>query len=54
MPRPLKEQLLSLSLYIDKRSLFLMAYPDPEKVSHIISINLNIAAGLKGSPVAET
>jgi hypothetical protein len=30
-----------------------MAYPSPEKLTAIININLNIAAGLRGSPVEE-
>lgn len=49
LPVSLKEQLLSLSLYIDKSSLYLMAFPDAEKLKTIIKINLNLAAGLKGS-----
>lgn len=49
LPVPLKEQPLSLSLYIDKCSLHLIASPDKEKLESIININLNIAAGLRGS-----
>jgi hypothetical protein len=30
-----------------------MAYPSPEKLSIVIDINNNIAAGLRGSPVNE-
>lgn len=53
LPVPLKEQLLSLSLYIDKNTFYLLAFPDPEKLEAIIKINLNIAAGLKGSTEGE-
>lgn len=53
LPAPLKEQLLSLSLYIDKNTFHLMAFPDPEKLEAIIKINMNIAAGLKGSTEGE-
>jgi flagellar protein FlaF len=44
----LKQDLLSLSVFIDKRIFEVMAYPNPEKLTAIININLNIAAGLRG------
>jgi flagellar protein FlaF len=50
MPRQIRQDILSLSVFIDKRTLEVMAYPSPEKLSVIISINMNIAAGLKNSP----
>ena len=49
MPKKIREDILSLSLFIDKRILEIMAYPLMEKLSVIININMNIAAGLKGS-----
>jgi flagellar biosynthesis activator protein FlaF len=49
LPKPLKENVLSLSLFIDKRIFEVMAYPAPEKLDILININTNIAAGLKGS-----
>ena len=33
-----------------KRIFDIMAYPSPEKLTIIININLNLAAGLRGSP----
>ena len=48
LPRQTKEDLLSLSLFIDKRTFDIMAYPDPAKLTMLININLNIAAGLRG------
>jgi len=47
LPRQLKENILSLSLFIDKRILEVMAYPAPEKLKILIDINLNLAAGLR-------
>lgn len=50
LPRTLKENILSLSLFIDKRILEVMAYPAPEKLKILIDINLNLAVGLRGKP----
>lgn len=48
LPNKLKEDILSLSAFMDKRIFDVMAYPSPEKLTSIININLNIAAGLQG------
>ena len=48
LPKKLKEDILSLAAFIDKRIFDIMAYPSPEKLTSIININLNIAAGLRG------
>jgi flagellar protein FlaF len=50
LPAKLKEDLLSLSIFVDKRTFEVMAYPTPEKLSVLININLNVAAGLRGNP----
>ena len=50
LPRKIREDILSLSLFIDKRILEVMAQPVPEKLAAIINININIAAGLRSSP----
>ena len=49
LPKKLKEDLLNLSMFIDKRIFEIMSFPAPEKLTAIININLNIAAGLKGN-----
>lgn len=49
LPVSLKRDLLRLSAFIDKRIFETMAFPSPEKLSIIIDINRNIAAGLRGS-----
>jgi len=53
LPRQLREDLLSLSLFIDKRTKDIMCFPEPGKLTMLININLNIAAGLNTSPAQE-
>jgi len=53
LPRKLREDLLTLSLFIDKRTKEVMCYPEPEKLTILININLNIAAGLSASTSQE-
>lgn len=50
LPKQLRQDLLSLSLFVDKRTFDIMAYPAPEKLDILININLNIAAGLRSNP----
>lgn len=50
VPKQLKQDILSLSLFIDKRIMDVLAHPASEKLDAIININLNLAAGLRGSP----
>ena len=47
LPNGLKVDLLRLSAFIDKRTFDTMAYPAPEKLTILININNNIAAGLR-------
>jgi flagellar protein FlaF len=49
-PQPIRENLLSLSNFIDKRSAELIAAPDAAKLPVLININRQIGAGLMGSP----
>lgn len=50
LPKKLREDILSLSLFIDKRIFDIITSPSPEKLTAIININLSLAAGLRGSP----
>lgn len=50
LPADIKLNLLRLSTYIDQRCLDIMAYPEPQKLTIIININNNIAAGLRTRP----
>jgi len=53
LPKKIKQDLLTLSAFIDKRIFETMAYPSPEKLNVIIDINSNIATGLRQSPNSE-
>lgn len=53
LPLELKNNLLNLSLFIDKKIFEALADPAPEKLTPIMSINANIAAGLLGIPLEE-
>lgn len=50
LPTPLKVNLLTLSAFIDRRIFETMAYPTPDKLTVIININNNLAAGLRERP----
>ena len=52
LPNNLKADLLRLSFFIDRRTLETLAYPAAEKLSILININQNIAAGLRTRPNA--
>jgi len=52
LPKDLRVNLLRLSSFIDGRSLDTMAYPASEKLTILININRNIAAGLREQPKA--
>jgi flagellar protein FlaF len=49
LPMHIKRNILHLSRFIDKRIFDTLAFPDANKLSIIIKINQNIAAGLRGS-----
>jgi flagellar biosynthesis activator protein FlaF len=50
LPVEIRKNILTLSLFIDKRIIQIMAKPEPEKLKSLIDINLNLAAGLCASP----
>jgi len=50
LPHQVKLNLLRLASFIDKRIFETMAFPSPEKLTVIIDINRNIAAGLRNAP----
>ena len=49
LPRQVRLNLLRLASFIDKRIFETVAFPSPEKLTAIIEINRNIAAGLRNS-----
>jgi len=50
LPIEIRNNILTLSVFIDKRTIEVMTHPDPEKLKIIVDVNLNLAAGLRGSP----
>lgn len=50
LPIEIRQDILTLSVFIDNRIIQIMADPQPDKLKIIIDINLNLAAGLRGSP----
>ncbi len=49
LPIQVRKDILALSVFIDNRIIQVMANPKPERLKIIIDINLNMAAGLRGS-----
>ena len=47
LPKELRTDLLNLSIFIDRHTLNIMSFPDPDKLNVLIDINLNIASGLR-------
>lgn len=54
LPDEIKRNVLALSVFVDKRTFELMAYPDPGKLDILIEINRNLAAGLRGEAETST
>lgn len=50
LPQKLREDILNLSIFVDKRLFEVMANPDKDKLSIVIDIDFNIAAGLRTRP----
>jgi flagellar biosynthesis activator protein FlaF len=49
LPDQIKQNILLLSRFVDKRIFDTMAFPEKQKLTIMIKINQNIAAGLRGS-----
>jgi flagellar protein FlaF len=47
LPKDLRINLLRLAGYVDKRTFEIIADPSPEKLTVLININNNLAAGLE-------
>jgi flagellar biosynthesis activator protein FlaF len=50
LPKNLREDILNLSIFIDKRLFEAMAYPNKDKLSIVVDIDFNLAAGLRTTP----
>jgi flagellar protein FlaF len=47
LPLKLREDILNLSIFVDKRLFEVMANPDKDKLNIVVDIDFNIAAGLR-------
>ena len=54
LPVKLKENILSLSIFIDRRLIEILLNPAPDQLTAIININQNIATGLMQKQKTET
>jgi flagellar biosynthesis activator protein FlaF len=50
LDRQIRQSLLTLSVFIDRRTFEIMANPGKEKLQALIDINRNVAAGLTAKP----
>jgi flagellar biosynthesis activator protein FlaF len=50
LPKNLREDILNLSIFVDKRLFEVMANPDKDKLNIVVDIDFNIAAGLRAKP----
>lgn len=50
LPKNLRQDILNLSLFVDKRLFEVMANPDKDKLTIVVDIDFNIAAGLRTQP----
>lgn len=53
LPLQIRENILTLSVFIDKKIIEVMAHPEPEKLKILIDINENLSAGLRSRPPVE-
>ena len=54
LPSELKNNLLALIAFIDKRTFDTISYPEAAKLDVLIDINRNIASGLQGGATTKT
>ncbi len=50
LPKNLRQDILNLSLFVDKRLFEVLAHPNKDKLDIVIDIDFNIAAGLRTTP----
>lgn len=50
IPKPIRENMLTLSNFVDRRSVEILANPEPQLVDALININAQIAGGLMTIP----
>ncbi len=50
LPQDIKDNLASLAMFVFKHTMSILSDPKPEKLTSLISINRNIAEGLRVRP----
>ena len=53
LPKPIRQNVANLGLFIFNHTLSLMSAPKPERLGILININRELAAGLRGMGVPE-
>ncbi|MBB4287348.1 flagellar biosynthesis regulator FlaF [Roseospira goensis] len=53
LPNPIKANIMSLSIFVDKQTTKALRSSDPEDLDVLISINRNLAMGLRDNPGAD-
>ena len=49
LPAPIRQNVANLGIFVMKQTISILAEPKPEKISALIEINRNLAAGLTAS-----
>ena len=49
LPQAIRQNVANLGIFVMKHTIGILAEPKPEKISSLIEINRNLAAGLAGS-----
>ena len=52
LPRPIKNNIANLAIFVFERTITLMTEPGPEKLAALVTINRELAAGLRARPQA--
>jgi flagellar protein FlaF len=50
LPKALRQDILNLSTFVDKRTFDILAFPEKQKLEILININRNLAEGLSSRP----
>ena len=50
LPRAIRQNVANLGIFVMKHTIAILAEPKPEKISTLIDINRNLAAGLPPAP----
>jgi flagellar protein FlaF len=53
LPKPIRQNVANLGLFIFNHTLSLMSQPAPERLTVLININRELAAGLRGMGIPE-